>query len=500
MTNDKTVYRPDSAGASTRIVSPIEASYTLADGRQGSQRFFTAFRIGRQADCDLYLDAEVVSRQHAEVYYDGETWWIRDLDSTNGLYVHGKRVQQVPLSGRTAVQLGGDGPVIHLEAGGAAHSVATHRPETPTEFVQRYLDPHRDGAGGEHSILVRQAFAKVGGRQRRKFLILLSGVLLLLGASVGVVVYQQLRLERMQALAVDIFYGMKEVELQVAGLSQALQSRGDAGETAVLRERRRQLEAMRGQYDEFLDQLGIFSSELSESDRLILRMARIFGECELDAPPDFTDEVERYIEKWRTTRRFERSVQRAEAKGYAEVIYRAMVDKHLPPQFFYLALKESGLRDRAVGPPTRFGIAKGAWQFIPDTALRYGLKTGPLVEVEKFDPRDERHDFEKSTRAAARYLSDIYTTEAQASGLLVMASYNWGENNVRRLIRQLPENPKERNFWQLLKQHKIPQQTYDYVMYIFAAAVIGENPRLFGFDLDNPLGSLQPSQEHGPWP
>ena len=85
---------------------------------------------------------------------------------------------------------------------------------------------------------------------------------------------------------------------------------------------------MRGQYDEFLDQLGIFSSELSEFDRLILRMAQIFGECELVAPTVFTDEVGRYIKKWRTTRRFEGSVQRAEAKGYAEVIYRAMVDNH----------------------------------------------------------------------------------------------------------------------------------------------------------------------------
>ena len=70
-----------------------------------------------------------------------------------------------------------------------------------------------------------------------------------------------------------------------------------------------------------------------------------------------------------------------------------------------------------------------------------------------------------------------------------MASYNWGEGRVLPLIRSLPANPKDRNFWQLLAKHRdqIPQETYDYVFYIASAAVIGENPRLFGFHFDNPL-------------
>ena len=57
----------------------------------------------------------------------------------------------------------------------------------------------------------------------------------------------------------------------------------------------------------------------------------------------------------------------------------------------------------------------------------------------------------------------------------------------------MPANPRDRNFWKLLSKHrdKIPQETYDYVFYIASAAVIGENPRLFGFDFDNPLANLQ---------
>ena len=81
------------------------------------------------------------------------------------------------------------------------------------------------------------------------------------------------------------------------------------------------------------------------------------------------------------------------------------------------------------------GIAKGMWQFIPDTAERFKLTVGPLKAFPRPDPGDERHQWEKATRAAASYIKEIYATDAQASGLLVMASYNWGEGRVIKLLR-----------------------------------------------------------------
>jgi len=101
---------------------------------------------------------------------------------------------------------------------------------------------------------------------------------------------------------------------------------------------------------------------------------------------------------------------------------------------------------------------------------------------------------------AARYIKDLYSTDAQASGLLVISCYNWGEGRVLPLVRSMPENPRERNFWQLLAKHRdqIPPETYDYVFYIVSAAVIGENPRLFGFDFDNPLADVNTKASPGP--
>jgi membrane-bound lytic murein transglycosylase D len=133
------------------------------------------------------------------------------------------------------------------------------------------------------------------------------------------------------------------------------------------------------------------------------------------------------------------------------------------------------------------------WQFIPETAIKYGLRLGPLVDLRRPDPGDDRHHWDRETKAAVRYMNDLYGSEAEASGLLVMACYNWGEDRVLPLVRSLPANPEDRNFWKLLAKYhdKLPAETYDYVFSITSAAIIGEDPHLFGFDFDNPLADLQ---------
>jgi membrane-bound lytic murein transglycosylase D len=246
---------------------------------------------------------------------------------------------------------------------------------------------------------------------------------------------------------------------------------------------------MEQSYDSYLATLHIYDPKMTERQRLIMRVARVFGECELEMPPDFEAEIARYIERWRASGRLKTAILTAQKNGYTEMISRELLARGLPPQFFYLALQESNFNAYAVGPLTRKGFAKGMWQFIPETAVKYNLHLGPLVDQSRPDPADDRHNYKKETEAAALYLQDLYSTDAQASGFLVMACYNWGENQVLPLIRSMPPNPKDRNFWKLLSKHrdKIPQETYDYVFYIASAAVIGEDPRLFGFDFDNPL-------------
>ena len=49
--------------------------------------------IGRSASCALQLSHNKVSGGHAKLYLDGTGWRICDINSTNGTFVNGKRVQ-----------------------------------------------------------------------------------------------------------------------------------------------------------------------------------------------------------------------------------------------------------------------------------------------------------------------------------------------------------------------------------------------------------------------
>lgn len=67
-----------------------------------------------------------------------------------------------------------------------------------------------------------------------------------------------------------------------------------------------------------------------------------------------------------------------------------------------------------------------------------------MYETPSYDPLDDRFNFEKATAAAGKYLRDLSTSEAQASGLLVLASYNRGEGNIIPTIQKMPQNPREK--------------------------------------------------------
>ncbi|GAB1724897.1 MAG: hypothetical protein NTNFB01_37930 [Nitrospira sp.] len=391
------------------------------------------------------------------------------------------------------VELGLGGPAVWLTVG---DEIAFS--DQPTEVAQlgkkmesvtEIVDRWKRGDTAEESEEARRYRAAAKRRerqQRRRYRVAVGVVVILLVCAVGYAWYQRARVDQMTRTAGEMFYTMKQVEIQVSELEEVVAEtkRKDLMERILTK--RQKLRELETQYDRFLTELDIYEG-MGEQDRLVFRMARLFGECEVAMPRDFLSEVKKYIRRWKSTERLQNAIKRAREHGLIPTVANEMWTKNLPPQFFYLALQESGFDSKAVGPPTRMGYAKGIWQFIPQTAEQYGLKPGPLKHSAAYDPQDERFHFQKATKAAAKYIRRIYNTDAQASGLLVIASYNWGEGNIINIIRKMPNNPRERNFWQLLKQHKIPQETYDYVFYIFSAAVIAENPQLFGFDFQNPF-------------
>ena len=104
--------------------------------------------------------------------------------------------------------------------------------------------------------------------------------------------------------------------------------------------------------------------------------------------------------------------------------------------------------------------ARGIWQFMPDTARRYGL----VVTAD----RDERIEVVKSTRAAARYLHDVY--RKFGDWRLAFAAYNAGERAVERAMTRTGHA----DFSQI--DRALPEETRSYVPAVLhAMELLGSN-------------------------
>ncbi len=459
-------------------------------------KFTRSFHIGRAAECDIQILDDDVSRRHANIEYRNGKWWINDLESSNGVWINGRKISEASLDDKTEVELSQAGPLLLFKI---PEDPNLKRPfiepseqmgaRSVEQYARHYFGDAKEKGIGERTMMVRQAFQGIKRKQKRTYLWIIALCVFVCLLTGSYAVLKHLEIEEQKKLAEEIFYSMKDLELQFADVLALARKSKDSQTIKTVKSFKAKYESLEKNYDRFVDSLNIYGKAVDEEEKAILRAARTFGECEINMPEGFKTEVLNYIHKWQSTERLRNAINRARRNGFVSPIIEAMNRYDLPPQFFYLGLQESNFDVNACGPKTRYGIAKGLWQFIPQTAEEYGLRIGPLAHLPKPDELDERHNFEKSTKAAAKYLRHIYDTDAQASGLLVIASYNWGEGRVNRLIKKMPKNPEERNFWNFLEnnRNKIPKQTYDYVFYIFSAAVIGKNPELFGFDFKNPL-------------
>lgn len=196
---------------------------------------------------------------------------------------------------------------------------------------------------------------------------------------------------KQKALAQDLFYAMKSLDLDISNLEKIVLNSENPQAAEQIRKYQHRRKQMEDNYDKFLATFHLYRTQMTERERLVLRVARIFGECELAMPAGFTAEIDKYIQKWRSSGRLVRAIRIAKENGYTVKISAELLAHDLPPQFFYLALQESDFEPFISGPNTRKGIAKGMWQFIPETAVKYGLHLGPLVDLRRPDPADDRH-------------------------------------------------------------------------------------------------------------
>ncbi len=179
-------------------------------------------------------------------------------------------------------------------------------------------------------------------------------------------------------------------------------------------------------------------------------------------------EVNPLVEQWiayfqgRGRRHMERYLARS--TRYEKLMKKVLKDNGLPEDLFYIALIESGFNTQARSN----AAAVGYWQFIRGTGKRYGLEINAMV--------DERKDPVLATQAAAEYFKGLYSVFG--SWYLAMASYNVGENRVKREVM----NHYTRDFWELARKKRFPKETIHYIPKFIAAKLIAKDLKKYGFE------------------
>jgi hypothetical protein len=111
--NATMVYKPTAApvAQATEAASPVDLGIEreIAVLSWDGERHEISRRrvvLGRSKDADLQVADPNASRRHAELRQEGATYWLIDLDSTNGVEVRGKRVKRLKLEDGTRFTIG----------------------------------------------------------------------------------------------------------------------------------------------------------------------------------------------------------------------------------------------------------------------------------------------------------------------------------------------------------------------------------------------------------
>lgn len=155
--------------------------------------------------------------------------------------------------------------------------------------------------------------------------------------------------------------------------------------------------------------------------------------------------VKRYIDRYTDTRYGTINRIMSLSQYYFPIIEEELLRAELPVELRAMPIIESALAATAVSPRG----ATGLWQFMPYTGKSYGLEVNSLV--------DERRDAVLSTRAACKYLRDLY--KLYNDWTLAIAAYNCGPGNVNKALARAGAECK--TFWDIY--YYLPPETRGYV-------------------------------------
>lgn len=176
------------------------------------------------------------------------------------------------------------------------------------------------------------------------------------------------------------------------------------------------------------------------------------------------EEINKWIQIY-TTGNVKKNIQGALERStkYKQLIQNIFEEYDLPQELVYLPIVESLFKNNAVSRVKAVGL----WQIMAHRGKALGLHINYWI--------DERKDPEKSTRAAAKYLKDLFVLLNDWH--LALSAYNRGEYGLLRDMKfsnaSSVSEMKERN--------AIPKETQNFVPQFIVAVKIANNPEKYGF-------------------
>ncbi len=462
-----------------------------------------SLRVGTSGDCDVRFDVELdpeVGRYHAAVVLKENVYHVLDLGQVGGVWVNGERVQNSALRGGDRVRFGGvEGPEAEVAvvldptydpAKDAAQMVqelkGSRTRETRAVEIMRLaaerVAEERVKAGGTKSRRTMEVMAEtiheVGGLmkfQTRKRWVKIVGVVA--GISVVIIAVMGTVILTQQRKIANLLDAKSRFDAQI----QAIQLQMDAERDSVrLNALERQLGEATANAERTLADLARTNKEKAQEavesgddlDRDIRRILGQFDAGTYAVPPIFKERVAYHIEQLRKAGPTARVIYRRKVKYWPQIT-REFQAIELPEVMAYVAWTESQFDPMAKSSAG----ARGMWQMTRTTAQSLGLRVDGAV--------DERTDVPLQTRAAAKYLAGLLAEFGEDAFMLAMASYNKGENGVRRVLRKVAQTPggfkkSKRDFWHLYRLKLLPDETREYVPKILAAAIVCTHPEKYG--------------------
>ncbi|HEY8211359.1 MAG TPA: transglycosylase SLT domain-containing protein [Myxococcaceae bacterium] len=372
-------------------------------------------------------------------------------------------------------------PPKHRGNGRAKGTSATKLAEEVAVRVAEQRALSGGKSSGQTTFIVADAIEAANAmerqRTRRRWVRIVAAVLAggaLITSGMGVVIFRQRR--QLDALVNE----KRDIDQEIAAVEAQMANETDPDKLLALEA---QLQSLTGRAKGKLDELGeqAKSSDRAkevlarqdqgdELDREMRAVLRKFGADTYAVPPLFKERVRWHIDWLVTRKNWPQSQERW--KRYWPSIRKSFQTNGVPEELGYIAYVESQFDAEAYNDKAG---ARGMWQFIVPTARSYGLRVDANV--------DERIKPEKAADAAAKYLSALLIEFGEQSFMLVLASYNKGEDGVRRALHKVAKEPggyKKRDFWHLYRMKLLPDETREYVPAVMAAAIVFGNPLHYG--------------------